>query len=230
MTVRWFSLIDIKHNFTDCIDDLQSIVKDQIPFATSLAMNNSLKSVREKVKAEMDNHIEGGPTYFTRTGMMLFATSKDNFEGALVFKSLDGSQKKSRGYMRQLMYSGKKDAFRRKLPEPDVDNFRKYAPTHFTDKGNIKRNFYKIATAKGSKKYFKGIPKPGKPHWKNNEALRGIWVRTEDGPRMLVSLKRSSRQQRKTFDAPFIARQHYNSIIHNEYRDAFVFALKTMKF
>ena len=71
-------MIDIKHNFTDCIEDLESMVKDQIPFATSLAMNNALKSVREKVKAEMDNHIEGGPTYFTRTGMMLFATSKDD--------------------------------------------------------------------------------------------------------------------------------------------------------
>lgn len=223
-------MIDIKHNFIDCIDDLQSIVKDQIPFATSLAMNNSLKSVREKVKAEMDNHIEGGPTYFTRTGMMLFATSKDNPEGALVFKSLDGSQKKSRAYMQQLMYSGKKDAFRRKLPEPSVKNFKKYAPQFFTEKGNISRKLYTVAEAKGNKKYFIGVPKPGKKKWHKNQNVAGIWMRTEDGLRMLVSLKRSSRQQRKTFDAPFIARQHYNSIIHNEYRDAFVFALRTIKF
>lgn len=222
-------MIDIKHNFTDCIDDLQSMVKDQIPFATSLAMNNSLKSVREKVKAEMDNHIEGGPTYFTRTGMMLFATSKDNPEGALIFKSLDGSQKKSRYYMQQLMYSGKKDAFNKRLPEPSVKNFKKYAPQHFTDKGNIKRNFYKLAATKGNKKYFIGIPKPGKKQWKGNNNALGIWMRTEDGLKMLAGLQRSTRQQRKTFDAPFIARRHYNSIIHSEYRDAFVFALKTMK-
>ncbi len=222
-------MIDIKHNFTDCIDDLRSTVRDQIPFATSLAMNNALKSVREKVKVEMDNHIEGGPTYFTRTGMMLFATSKDNPEGALVFKSLDGSQKKSRAYMQQLMYSGKKDAFHTKLPEPSTKNFKRYAPQHFTDKGNIKRDFYKMAAKKGHKLYFTGVPKPGKKKWHKNQAVAGIWMRTEDGLRMLVSLKRTTRQQRKTFDAPFIARQHYNSIIHNEYRDAFVFALQTMK-
>jgi len=222
-------LIDIKHNFTDCIEDLESMVKDQIPFATSLAMNNALKSVRDKVKAEMDNHIEGGPTYFTRTGMMLFATSKDNPVGGIVFKSLDGTQAKSRAYMQELMYGGNKRAFRRKLPEPDIDNFKQYAPSHFTEKGNIKRNFYKIASAKGSKKYFKGIPKPGKPQWKNNQQLYGIWMRTEDGPRMLVSLKRGKRNQRKTFDAPFIARRHFDSVIRNEYRDALVFAIQTMK-
>ncbi len=222
-------MIDIKYEFTDCINDLQAAVKDQIPFATSLAMNNSLKSVRQKVKDEMDNHIAGGPTQFTRNGMMLFATSKDNPEGALIFKSLDGTQEKSRGYMQELMYGGNKKAFKKKIPEPDVDNFKKYAPKHFTAKGNINRRFYKMAKQKGHKTYFKGIPKPGKKQWEKNQNLYGFWMRTEDGLRMLVSLKRSSRQQRKTFDAPLIARRHYDSIIRREYQEALVFALTTMK-
>lgn len=222
-------MIDIRYEFTDCIKDLENAVKDQIPFATSLAMNNSLKSVRQKIKDEMDNHIAGGPTQFTRNGMMLFATSKDDPEGALIFKSLDGTQEKSRGYMQELMYGGKKKAFRRKLPEPDVDNFKQYAPKFFTAKGNINRRFYKLAKQKGSKKFFKGIPKPGKKQWKDNQNLYGYWARTDDGLRMLISLKRESRQQRKTFDAPLIARRHYESIIHQHYREALIFALQTMK-
>lgn len=222
-------MIDIKHNFINCIQDLESRVEDQIPFATSLALTNALKSVRIKVKEEMQNHIKGGPTYFTETGMTLFAASKEDPRAALVFKSLDGSQAKSRYYMRELMYSGKKDAFRKKLPEPSVKNFKKYAPQFFTQKGNINRRFYSVAEAKGNKKYFIGVPKPGKKHWKQNQNVAGIWMRTEDGLKMLVSLKRSSRQQRKTFDAPFIARRHFESVIRSEYQDAMVFALQTMK-
>jgi hypothetical protein len=88
-----------------------------------------------------------------------------------------------------------------------------------------------MARKKGHKEYFIGIPKPGKKHWAGNHNLMGIWRRDPASGKlnMMVSLKRSSRQQRKTFPAPELARKFYDDNFPKEMREAFVEAIRTIR-
>jgi len=142
---------------------------------------------------------------------------------------MGGDPEKSRAYMKQLMYSGKKKARNERIPEPVIKNMKKFAPTFFTPRGNIKRSFYKMARNPTNKMYFIGIPKAGKKGWTGNDELLGIWRRDKETGRlnMMVALQRRSRQQRKTFDAPLMAREFYQANFPAEYRQALKEALQT---
>lgn len=224
-------MIDIKYDFTKTSKDLDEILKNQIPFATSLGMNRTLTKTRQHIKEQMDQYIEGGPTPFTRSGMRLYATHKNDLVGAITFTTLNGDPEKDRGYMKELMYSGNKKARNEYLPEPVIKNMKKFAPTFFTARGNVKRSFYKLARAKGNKKYFIGIPRAGKKEWAGDHNLIGIWRRDAASGKlnMMVSLKRKSRQQRKTFPAPRLAREFYNENFPAEMRIAFIEALSSIR-
>lgn len=222
-------MIDLKYDFTDSAKKIETAFRSQLPFAQSLAMNRTLNRTREHIKQQMDQHIEGGPTPFTRRGMRVYPTSKFDLRGAITFTTMGGDPEKSRFYMKELMYSGKKKSRRDRLPEPVIKNMKKFAPTFFTPRGNVKRSFYTMARAKNNKMYFIGIPKAGKKSWAGNDKLLGIWRRDKETGRlnMMVSLKRSSRQQRKTFDAPMMAREFYQATFPIEYRQALKQALQT---
>ena len=224
-------MIDIKYDFTKTGEDLSKILTDQIPFATSLAMNKTLTKTRQHIKEAMDDHIEGGPTPFTRSGMRVYATNKNNLRGAIAFTTLGGDSEKSRFYMKELMYSGNKRARRDRIPEPVIKNMKKFAPRYLTPRGNIRRDFYSLARAKGNKQYFIGIPKPGKKQWAGNRHLLGIWRRDSASGKlnMMVSLSKTNRQQRKTFPAPDLARKFYDDNFPLEMREAFIQALQTMR-
>ena len=228
--MRCFTLIDIKYDFTKAGADLAKKAEDQIPFATSLAINKTLNETRQHIKEQMDTYIEGGPTGHTRRGMRVYATSKFDQVGAITFTAMASDSSKDRGYMKELMYSGNKKARNDRLPEPVIKNMKKFAPRFFTPKGNVSRGFYNMARKKGHKQYFIGIPKPGKKHWKGNHNLIGVWRRDPASGKlnMMISLKRSSRQQRKTFPAPELARKFFEANIDRQYREAFIFAIRTM--
>jgi len=108
---------------------------------------------------------------------------------------------------------------------------KKFAPRYLTPRGNIRRDFYTQARDQKNKQYFIGIPKPGKKQWKGNDNLVGIWRRDPASGKlnMMVSLKRTSRQQRKTFPAPELARKFYDDNFPKEMREAFVEAVRTIR-
>lgn len=222
----------IEYNFTKVQNDLKQMLEDQVPFAASLGMRRALFKTRDHVKASMDDHIEGGPTPFTRRGMRVITPTKYDPYGVIYFFTQGGDPSKSRGYMQELMYSGRKVAINTKLAEPVIRNMKRFAPTMLTPRGNISRRFYKMARTKGHKQYFIGVPKPGKKQWAGNENLVGIWRRDKETGKlnMMVSLKRSARQQRKTFPAPEIAQAYIQSIIADEMRVAYIEALRTADF
>ena len=222
-------MIDIKYDFTNTSENFQRLFREQLPFAQSVAMNRTLNATRDHIKEVMDQHIEGGPTGFTRRGMRVYATSKFDLNGAITFTTAGGDMEKSRYYMKELMYSGKKKPRRNRLPEPVIKNMKKFAPSFFTPQGNIKRNFYRMARGKGNGVYFIGIPKAGKAAWKGNDNLLGVWRRDKESGKLnlLVSLKRRSRMQRMTFNAPTMARDFYENRFPFEYRQALREAIET---
>lgn len=221
----------IEHNFTKATEAIRDLLTKQTPFATSVAVNRSLSKTRDHIKSEMDNYIEGGPTPFTRNGMRVFPTSVNDMRGGIVFVAIKGDRDKTREYMQELMKGGEKKAFRRKLPEPEIENLKRFAPSFFTARGNIKRSFYKQARNKGNKKYFIGAPKRGKGHWPS-DSMYGIWKRDKENGRLhiMVYLSRPKRRQRQTFPAPEIAENFFTQQVRAEFRDAYALALKTARF
>lgn len=224
-------MIRIEYDSTKLADQLRQLANDQIPFASSVAVNKTLKKTRNHIKSVMDNHIEGGATGFTKRGMRIYPTSKFDMRGSITFYALYGDPSKSRDYMQELMYGGVKKAKRRVIPEPNIQNLNTHAPTMFTARGNISQALYNQSRGKASKKYFRGIPRAGKTNWVGDQRLYGIWKRSDDGKKihMLVSLKRTKRRQRKTFDAPQIAKEFFQANIRDEYQKAVILALSTMR-
>jgi len=223
-------LINIVYDATKLQDQLREIADDQVPFATSVALNETLKKTRNHIKSVMDNHIEGGATGFTKRGMRIYPTHKYDMNGAITFFALYGDPSKSRDYMQELMYGGVKKAKRSKLPEPAIDNLRQHAGSMFTARGNISQKLYSRTRGKNDKVFFRGIPKSGKPNWANNASLYGIWKREKGKIILLVGMKRSQRRQKQTFPAPEIAKQFFNANVEGEFARAVLFALRTMRF
>lgn len=222
--------MQIRMDTTKVNEQLRNLVTEQIPFVQAYTLTLLIKETREAVKVSMDKEMEGGPTNFTRTGMNVITAGKYDPTAVLYFKG-DGYGDKSRGYVKEIMDGGRKvDPKGKYLKEPSQKNFAKYAPSFFTPQGNIKRNFYRMARNKGNKLYFIGIPKPGRSHWRDNENLLGVWRRDKDSGRlhMMVSLKRKSRQQRKTFNAKDTARRYAETHYERLFFDAFRYALTNL--
>lgn len=218
----------IEYDFTKAGEGLRQILEDELPFSTSLGMNRALSKTRNHIKEIMDDHIEGTATPFTKRGMRVYPTAKFALDGAITFVSVKGDRDKNRDYMQELMYGGNKKAENTYIPEPMTNNMRKFEPKMLTPRGNVNRKFYVKATKPKSKKYFVGIPRAGKKHWAGNEKLRGIWRRDPETGKinMLISLKRTARRQRKTFDAPGIAKEYFNNIVNLEIKDAYFQTLR----
>lgn len=63
--------LNLSVNFDDIIDDLDDVIKKQIPYAAFLALNDTLFHTAKDVKAHVmtPRYIEGGPVPFTKRGV-----------------------------------------------------------------------------------------------------------------------------------------------------------------
>jgi len=194
----------IEHNIGALKDFLGEMASDQLPFAMSHAMNMTMKGTLQQLKVNLDDKIEGGATRFTKTGMSFVASSKRDLHSVLYFKP-------DRYYMEEVIHGGTKKATKATggvLPEPIAGGTK-------TNKfGNFPRG--KITKLRGNKQYFVGRPK-GFPN-----APIGVWRRYGKGglykngkPRgrikLMISLDRSVRKQKMTYDMSAHAEQIYLS-------------------
>ena len=212
---------------------LKELVEDQSPFALSLTMNRAQKQANEFLKKSMMNNrqIKGGATAFTLRGIRNSWPSKTDLISEMFFAP-------DRSYMKEIIYGGRKQAKNKRLPEPITSNIGK----DLTSKGNISRRVFKagsLVEGKSNKRYFIGVPK-GRP---NTPSYRGIWRRDGKGGYegkkeerrargklvQIVSLKRSSRNQRITFPADKIAMRAYTAGIKMNYVTAMKQAIETAR-
>jgi len=212
--------MDVQLDTRGALDGLDRLANSQVPFAMSRTIRFGLQSAKKAVRYSMDKHIEGGPTRWTRRGMKVEKPTKTNLRGALLFKA-------THGYMQEIMHGGTKHAKHRKLPEPVTANVRSTA--ELNKFGNIPRSLFAKAATDASRRYFMGVPR-GRTNSPNNV---GIWRRSgRKGSKKLtkvVSLKRSSRQQRVTFPAPRIARQAFNKTYRRQFSKLLEAAIKSSR-
>lgn len=221
-TVAWFHLFAIKIETKGKTEAYIKAAMKQVPFAASHAMNISLGYAKGMVQSEMDAYIMGGATRFTKQGMKIKYSAKRRLTGEIYFKQ-------DRAYMRQIMYGGVKFAKGSRIPEPIKEGGRLLPPS--TKYGNIRRGFQqKVQKGATTGKYFVGTPK----NWKvdKNPNYYGLWQRYKGKGgtgrlKLIVSYKRSVRQQRKTFPGPELAEYHYMRKLDMQWPASFKYAMDT---
>ena len=112
----------------------------QIPFAASLAINNTLFTLLNRHKRVLDTHIEGGPTRFTRGGFRVKKSRKTNLIGTFYIEQQRWNylQRIIRGSIGQ----------RRLVPVP--------VPGIVNRHGNLPQNY--VRTRRNKKNFFYGRP------------------------------------------------------------------------
>lgn len=229
-------MYDIKLDFRKADSLPAMIAMKQASFAFSRTINGAMFEAKDKVVREMDRHIEGGATRWTKTGMKVYRGKKRNPTARLVFKS-------NRAYMEEIMHGGRKTAVRKKLPEPIKENVRSKA--ELNARGNIPRSLYaKAREAKGGGgsygRYFIGYPRGrpksdsyyglyrryGKPGYRY---LKGGRKKARGTIKMVIWMGRGSRQQRITFPAPEIAHKRAMEEISKQFGPRFREALRTAR-
>ena len=191
--------ININHDGEKLEKSLDDIVKSQLPFATSHAMNKSLTVARQAVIDYMDQGgIEGGAHRWTRQGMKMYWTKKRDHSGSIVFK-------RDRAYMQELLHGGTKTARNKRIPEPIN------AP--LTKEGNFRRNWQQRAM--NQKNTYLGKSKAG------NQTLFRRPRGKKGSPVALVSYDRATRPQRATFErAPDKAIQAFDRHFPGQFSDS----------
>ena len=151
--------ISLTNNIRDVQRDLSDFARNQIPFATSKAINATVNDVHKNETARLDKVIDR-PTPFTRKAYAKRWSSKRNLVGSVFAKDIQ------RGYLKYLERRAVRFPKNRAIVIPRAVRLNKY--------GNMSRGAVKRALA--SNRTFTGTPKghPGGP---------GIYRRTGRGGR-----------------------------------------------
>lgn len=210
----------------------KQVVAEQYPFAASLTANKAMSYARSKVVEAMDTKMKGGAMRWTKQGMKMYWTTKQDLTGGITFK-------KDRSYMRELMRSGYKKPREgsKSIAEPNMSANSKVSLNKY---GNYPRNYLQKAMQQANvewsspvtKKTYRGIngyeikPLKSKPH------LKGLWQWRGSGkqrkPHLLVVFKRG-REQRQTFDAPDIAQGNFIDFYQRNFVKYLMQAVSTAK-
>lgn len=210
------STISIKLDDKDWDQFTRELVDQNIPFATSVAINRTAYHVQQAVRTGMDKHYEGGPTRFTKSGIRFTKSNKRHLQ-SLVYVNPDRGD-----YIRTTMAGG--------IVKPGKGAQTRVRPVRMrlTKQGNISGGRGpggKIAKLINKPKYFSGVP-AGKP---NNEDYAGIWERMgrkgKQSLRMIASYKKQWRQ-RPVFPAFQIAERKIMTQLGPEFYKAIVKATR----
>lgn len=165
----------------------RDLVNSNIPFATSVAINRTAFQTQQAVRQGMEKHYEGGPTRFTKSGI-LFTKSHKRRLNAMVYINPNRGD-----YIRITMAGG--------IVKPGDGARTRVQPVNMrlTKHGNItgrRGPSGKIAKLLAKPKYFSGVPK-GMP---NDDDHEGVWQRMgrkggRDSLRMVAHYKRQWRQR-----------------------------------
>lgn len=79
--------LNIKNNIKDVTKDLTKMQKKQIPFATSIAINNTLFGLRKEMSKQLDKKLDR-PTPFTKRGFLVDKSKKTKLVGTLFLKDV----------------------------------------------------------------------------------------------------------------------------------------------
>ncbi len=154
-------MISFDHNIRDVMRDLSDMGRRQMPFALSLAINDTLADVERNSEKRMRRVIDN-PTPFTLRGHGRRRASKRSLQGSVFVKDVQAA------YLRFLEEGGTRGPKRRAIPIAQGQRLNRY--------GNMPKGAIKRLLA--SPKVFSGVPKGG--------GRPGIYKRTGKGLTRMV--------------------------------------------
>ena len=181
----------------ETLEDLLKPVMRQVPFIVSKSINDTLFGARKNQLKMMERDIDGGPTRWTKNGLIYDKATKSNLSGSLYFKG-------DRPYMKKIIEGAK--------VYPHPGNRRLIAPVKDKIKvnkyGNLARD--KIHQLEKKRNHF-----VGNPGGKKDSSSYGVYKITGRGKSKKVTkvmhLNLTSREQRITYQGPAFAKKYIES-------------------
>ena len=167
----------IKSNIDQVVKGLSRIQRKQIPFATSVAINDTAFGLQKEIKRQMPTKLDR-PTPWTVSGVLVRKSKKTDLEAFVYMAGARGLPKESvdrNQYMKYQVNGGTRYPKKTKIPVPSKNlKVNKY--------GNMPRN--KIKSLVKQKDVFVG----------NVKGIDGIWQRNkkDNGIKLLVGFENNA--------------------------------------
>jgi hypothetical protein len=166
-------MLSIQSNIDQFERSLSSIEREQLPFAISLGINETLSDVKEAEERLLDIRLDR-PTPFTKRGLAVKRSTKRSLKGRVFFKSIQA------GYLQRLESGGTRYPKGRAIPVPVKQRRNKYGNM---GRGAIQRLLAKPNVFSGT---VNGVP--------------GIWQRPGrrgGSPKLLIAYEQKATYKRQ---------------------------------
>ena len=193
--------INVKSNIKEITKFTTTVQKKQIPFATSVAINNTLFDLKKEMAKQMDKKLDR-PTPFTKRGFFINKAKKNLLVGVLLMKDIVAN------YMQYQIEGGIRTTGKR-IPVPYQPNARlnKFGNIIGKKTGLIKKNTQFIGNLGGTE---------------------GVYERTKQGVKLIIGFERSV-NYRPRFSFYIIAEKFSNAVFDKKFAKAFERALRSAK-
>jgi len=188
-------------NLDEHIKTLTDIEKNQVPFACSVAMNETVKTLAKKYLPQViDRYVDKGANAYTKKGFYWWRSNKRDLVAYV-------GSKDDNEYLDTVIYGG--------IVKPLKDNRFLIQPVNvrLNKYGNLPRNSHQ-RRMDNPHLYFKGKP--------NKKAPYGVYRRYKrKKPKLVTLYDRKNRRQRGIFPAPTLARHFVRKQFIKNYNIAF---------
>ena len=193
--------VSVKSNIKEITKWTTNAQKKQIPFATSVAINNTLFDLKKEMAKQMDKKLDR-PTPFTKRGFFINKAKKNLLVGVLLMKDIVAN------YMHYQIEGGTRTTGKR-IPVPYKPNARlnKFGNIIGKKTGLIKKNTQFIADLGGTE---------------------GVYERTKQGVKLIIGFERSV-NYRPRFPFYIIAEKFSNAVFDKKFAKAFERALRSAR-
>jgi hypothetical protein len=191
---------------------MNELHKNQIPFASSLAINRLLFLTQQNLKRGVDRWVDGGAVSFTKSGVQYRQSSKKNLAGFIYTAD-------NRPYMKTMIYGGVRKPLKNytALIVPGYSKKRSFVgPSKqglkLNKRGNIPRNTVKRLMSKSTKQFVgprKRQPKTdhfiGRPKGQEHRPQGLYRIEKGVGPRLLIAMQDKQKTYKSIWPANKIA-------------------------
>ena len=193
--------INVKSNIKEITKFTTTVQKKQIPFATSVAINNTLFDLKKEMAKQMDKKLDR-PTPFTKRGFFINKAKKNLLVGVLLMKDIVAN------YMQYQIEGGTRTTGKQ-IPVPYKPNARlnKFGNIIGKKTGLIKKNTQFIGNVSGTE---------------------GVYERTKDGLKLIIGFERSV-NYRPRFPFYVIAEKFSDAVFDKKFTKAFDRALRSAR-
>tara|TARA_R100000734_G_C3297787_1_gene88787 strand:+ start:485 stop:1075 length:591 start_codon:yes stop_codon:yes gene_type:complete len=194
--------ISVKNNIKEATKGLRKTHREQVPFATSNAINKTLFDLRKEMGKQTTKHLDR-PTPFTQKGFVVATAKKTTLKGMLFLK--DVVEK----YLKFQIEGGTRSTGKN-IPIP-------YKP-------NARLNKFGNIIGKRS-----GLVKKSNQYIGEVNGINGVWEKQKNGKNKLIIAFERSVNYRKRFPFYTIAEMFTKNVFDKNFTKAFLRAVRSSR-